>query len=298
MNKRILKWILSAFLYLGIVIGGYYGYDIWIKDTDSVHGENGHELTDSPNDHGEHSDNEGSDSEEGDDNQGHGDHGDHGGTDGGNARESEVIPVITYNDQHLNISFLDMKGNPVTKLEITHEKLVHLIIVNDTLEEYLHLHPTPLGDGSFEIKHELSSGSYIAFADIKPEGFMYSPHPVPLKVGQKAHHTHDILVPDATLSKIVEGVKVTMEPSVFKTNEEITLSFSIDGGDPEPYLGALGHVVILDEKIENFVHVHPLSDTETNFATSFNEPGLYKIWGEFQFNGRVHVYPFVVEVVE
>lgn len=65
---------------------------------------------------------------------------------------------------------------------------------------------------------------------------------------------------------------------------------------PEPYLGALGDVVITDELGEKFIHVHPMSEKETAFMTQFDERGIYKMWTEFKLDGEVIVYPFVIEV--
>jgi hypothetical protein len=76
----------------------------------------------------------------------------------------------------------------------------------------------------------------------------------------------------------------------------VTLSFSLDKTKLEPYLGAAGHVVILDEKGEHYLHVHPVKENETVFQTEFDRPGVYKIWAEFKQNGKVRVFPFVVEV--
>lgn len=77
---------------------------------------------------------------------------------------------------------------------------------------------------------------------------------------------------------------------------ERKLNFNIKNAIAEPYLGALGHVVIIDEKVEKFIHVHPISDESTLFQTQFDKPGLYKLWAEFKFDEAVTVYPFVIKV--
>lgn len=74
------------------------------------------------------------------------------------------------------------------------------------------------------------------------------------------------------------------------------MNFDLKGAEPKPYLGALGHVVILDENAENFIHVHPVSDDEPVFKTEFTKSGVYKIWAEFKFGEQVNAYPFVIEV--
>ncbi len=67
----------------------------------------------------------------------------------------------------------------------------------------------------------------------------------------------------------------------------------------EPYLGAVGHVVILSADAESYLHVHPLdekaSGPDAEFATIFRK-AAYKIWGQFQHNGEILTVPFVVDV--
>ena len=68
----------------------------------------------------------------------------------------------------------------------------------------------------------------------------------------------------------------------------------------QPYLGAIGHVVIMDSKAEHYLHVHPLDDQgagpEARFATTFPVSGTYKVWGQFQRDGIVFVVPFVLNI--
>ncbi|MDE7552966.1 hypothetical protein CN324_15150 [Bacillus anthracis] len=79
-----------------------------------------------------------------------------------------------------------------------------------------------------------------------------------------------------------------------KTKEPIT--------DLQPYLGAVGHVVILDKDSKQYVHVHPMVEDakgpEAVFHATFPSPGIYKVWGEFKQNNKVFTVPFVVEVSE
>jgi hypothetical protein len=53
----------------------------------------------------------------------------------------------------------------------------------------------------------------------------------------------------------------------------------------------MGHVVILDENAQDFLHVHPANDREPIFETQFKQPGIYKIWAEFKQNGKVRAFP-------
>jgi hypothetical protein len=284
-NNIVLRWTLSAVLILVIVIGSYSVYAKYAEPSTSEHA--GHD--------GEQKTTESSDTKE-NEKQDDG-HGEHGESQGSVSKNSDVTPTLHYENNLIHIELKDKQGNPVEELEINHEKLMHLIIVNDDLQQYYHLHPENKGNGVFTIQHELKDGRYKAFIDIKPKDKNYAVQPLSFEAGNgDAHGGHERLKPDTTFTKTVNGHTVTMSADTFKANEEIVLDFDLKNVKPEPYLGALGHVVILDEGGDKYVHVHPLSETDTKFATKFDQPGIYKIWGEFKINGKVNVYPFVVEV--
>jgi len=100
--------------------------------------------------------------------------------------------------------------------------------------------------------------------------------------------------------------------------------------DLQNYLGELAHFVIISEDMKDFVHAHPMSKaehggetgrgapgdhnadghthgaekaspeaasaSEVSAHTAFPRSGLYKIWAQFQRNGRIITVPFVVDV--
>ena len=82
----------------------------------------------------------------------------------------------------------------------------------------------------------------------------------------------------------MDGNVVELITNPLKVSEEIVNAI------PEPYLGALGHVVIIDQDVEQFIHVHPVSAHETVFKTQFDKPGLYKLWAEFKFRNICNLY--------
>lgn len=77
------------------------------------------------------------------------------------------------------------------------------------------------------------------------------------------------------------------------------LSFDVHGEELQPYLGAMGHVVIIDENVEEFIHVHPSSTDDTKFEAHFSKAGHYKLWAEFKYSDvGVIAFPFVFKVEE
>jgi hypothetical protein len=285
------KWVLSAVAYLLVVVGSYYAYASVVGtdsgEVDHTAGVEEHETTTEENHEDVHS--------EGTEEDAHGDgHSEHGTSTSG---ESEVIPEISEGNGEFVITLKDIQGEVVSDIEVNHEKLMHLIVVSTDLNIYKHLHPETNDPGVFKVKHGLEAGEYRVFVDIKPKDLAYEVDPISVNLGD-AHgeHSHDPLQPDSSLVKKSGEHQVTLQPTSLKVNEEIQLKFDLHGEIPEQHLGALGHVVILDEKAEQYIHVHPLDGDNPIFETKFSKPGIYKIWAEFKFNGEVNVFPYVVEI--
>ncbi|MBD8067796.1 hypothetical protein F7888_02255 [Bacillus sp. PS06] len=214
-----------------------------------------------------------------------------------NKFESEVEVSVSYEDKYLRIKLKDTEGN-IPLLEETHEKMMHLIVVSNDLKEFYHLHPTQEGN-EFHTDISLSYSSYTAFVDINPKGKNYVIKPIRLEINKNSSPFMGLAKPlekDQNLIKEIGGKTVELITDPLKVDEEVTLEFTISNGTPEPYLGALGHVVIIDQAVEQFIHVHPVSVHDTIFNTQFEKSGLYKLWAEFRFGIHVHAYPFVFEV--
>ncbi|MGO4272648.1 hypothetical protein AB4Z22_22875, partial [Paenibacillus sp. TAF58] len=108
-------------------------------------------------------------------------------------------------------------------------------------------------------------------------------------------------------TKVIDGKEVTLSIDHLMADMELNLNFNIKDAkskqpvkDLQPYLGAVGHVVILTQDAENYLHVHPTdektSGPDAKFMTTFPHRGIYKIWAQFQQNGKVFTIPFVIKV--
>lgn len=243
-------------------------------------------------------------------NNGHSGHGDDAQTESANLKASFTFVsggAKAKEDTELAIQITDDDGNPVNDYEVNHEKLLHLIIVNHDLSFFNHIHPEFQGDGKFTVETSFpSGGEYKVFADFIPSGGANLTLSEWVEVEGKEGEHADI-APDSNLIKEVGGKEIELSLSGMKSKEEITLSFTIRDSETkeeirnlEPYLGAVGHVVILSADAESYLHVHPLDEKATGplaeFATTFPQSGTYKIWGQFQHNGEVITVPFVVDI--
>lgn len=200
----------------------------------------------------------------------------------------------------------------VRDFDIAHTKIFHLLIVRDDLGEFAHEHPEQLPDGSFHLRFAFpTEGTYHLFADVAPRArgsqvlmgtlevkpAKSAPKPAPFVVGQA----------DTGLTKVVDGIKVTLTPQPgFVTRQQTIWSFELvdaSTGKPitdlEPYLGAMGHMILVHEDGTTFVHCHPDETASTAggqvpFIVRLPKPGRYRAWAQFQRGGRVSTFDFVV----
>ncbi len=100
------------------------------------------------------------------------------------------------------------------------------------------------------------------------------------------------------------------QPKV-KAGEEVTLMFNLKQKsnnqpvtDLQPYLGERGHLVILKQSSPltraDYIHAHAMKNSPdglVQFMTSFPQPGKYKLWGQFNRNGKIVIADFWVNVL-
>ncbi|NOU92096.1 hypothetical protein GC093_02450 [Paenibacillus sp. LMG 31456] len=210
-------------------------------------------------------------------------------------------------DTEITIQVTAEDGTPVKQFKENHEKLMHLIVVSQDLSFFNHIHPDYQGNGKFTVKTRFPSGSkYKVIADFIPDGGSNQTKSEWLQVkGQEAAIAE--VLPDLNRIKQIGDKEVELKLSGTKAKEEVTLTFNIRDAatkkginNLQPYLGAVGHVVILSKDAEQYLHVHPVdekaSGPDAKFATTFPQSGIYKIWGQFQHEGKVFTVPFVVDV--
>ncbi|KZE84449.1 hypothetical protein AV654_00655 [Paenibacillus elgii] len=243
---------------------------------------------------------------------GHGNHGD-GASEA--PKSAEVVTSFKLTPEKpqarsntpLTIQITDKNNKPVDNFDITHEKKLHLIVVSKDLSFFNHIHPDYKGGGRFDITTEFpGGGDYKLIADFVPTGQGAVTQTQWISVQGDAPAAAAI-EPESTLVKTVDGKEVTLAIDHLMAGMDANLTFTIRDAaskqpvtNLQPYLGAVGHVVILSADAEQYLHVHPMeekaSGPDAKFMTKFPKSGVYKLWGQFQHEGKVFTVPFVVKV--
>lgn len=221
---------------------------------------------------------------------------------------------------------------PVTVFDEVHTKLLHLIVVSQDLTEFMHVHPEYQGDGVFVLKDLVLADAvdYVIYADFTPTG----DHQQYVRNRLSVNGAIDTL-PNLVASphEVTAGaLQVSLDRSDgFKAGAELGLKFHVTDektgaaiNNLDEYLGAAGHLVVIDEANQTYIHTHPaghdmaamsgMTDMATatpemagmvmprhygpdlEFMTAFPDAGLWAMWLQVQYEGEVYTFPFVVEV--
>ena len=212
-------------------------------------------------------------------------------------------------------------GQPTVLFQRIYEKLIHLIIVDEALQYYSHIHPEQKNN-TFSIETSFpKAGIYHLYIDFLPWGAIEQQFGFTVVVGdstqgQIANQTIDIA------PKTIEGYNVALDSikplqsaSLTKAQEKIVFNLKNDKtGKPistlKPYLGAFGHLVMINTKTYEYIHAHPVmtatpapnangGPTVTFVPMSMYstvKPGMYRLFVQFNPDNTLITSDFTVEV--
>ncbi|BAU15789.1 hypothetical protein LEP3755_63540 (plasmid) [Leptolyngbya sp. NIES-3755] len=217
--------------------------------------------------------------------------------------------LIVNQPKKLTIAIQDAQGKAISKFDPFQEKLMHLIVVSNDLQVFQHLHPTYKDNGQFEVETALpQAGTYTLISDYKPAGKAEAVSLLKVQVPGTPPATPAI---DLQRSKTIDATKVDLSLSAptVKAGQEVTIAFDLKdtSGKPiqdlKPYLGEQGHLVVLRQSEDltkaDYVHAHAMKGTpagRVEFMAKFPQPGKYKLWGQFNRNGKIVVSDFWLDV--
>ncbi|TFE23977.1 hypothetical protein [Cohnella luojiensis] len=209
--------------------------------------------------------------------------------------------------RRLALNITDSSGKAVEKFDWNNEKLLHLVVISKDLKQFQHIHPDYKGNGRFEIAVSFTvGGDYEMFADFVPSGLSELTRAESVKVSGAALLNAPLEASDS-LTATVSGVQVELRFGHLMAKMQTGMTFAFRDektgkpiDDLEYYLGSVGHTIIVDSQLKQYIHVHPFNWASSGplavFGVTFPESGIYKVWGQFQRKGKVFVVPFVIHV--
>ena len=210
-------------------------------------------------------------------------------------------------------------GSPIATFDVEHTKLFHLIVVSRDLSYFTHVHPTYLGQGRFRIDWTPPSpeDDYALYAQFRPQGA-----PSLSTVRFNLHVPSNVMkasVPvTASTAPVTSGFsRLTVHPPTggYKTGDN-NFHFAVtDTRTNAPaqlgtFLGARAHVIAVKAGAADrvFLHGHdmgsqsagttggghgtppaspgPASAGALSFDLKLAEPGLYRLWVQYNHGGR------------
>lgn len=232
---------------------------------------------------------------------------------------SEFVPAVFPSTINANVQFLSQPasgeaisavlnlskpdGSPVTfhDLKLTHTKRIHLLIVDDSLSDYAHVHPVETSKPgeyafTFQPKH---GGHYNFVADLLPAATGRQEY---AKAGATIMGTPAAPYRWINSASRVNGYwfyLVTNQNQLFVAGEPISLKVIVTDSHGsgitclEPLMAAFAHGVAFSSDLSTVLHVHPIGPVpaETSRGGPFLEfkmvprtPGYMKFYVQVQIN--------------
>jgi hypothetical protein len=227
-------------------------------------------------------------------------------------------------------------GKPVTPedLVVTHTRPLHLLVIDPSLADYQHVHPSPSARGEWAFSFvPRATGAYRIFADFTPaatarglyasvdlnvSGAATAPtldqvrdlRPSIAEIDRTAAKGKDLTHGSVQRDGIVFALSTAQPP---RTGQPIDLRFAmrrLDGGNIplEPVMGAFAHLVAFDQARSGFAHLHP-AETDIskrpdakaptlNFKLTIPRAGRYVVWAQVNLGGTETFVPFDLSVTD
>jgi len=216
-------------------------------------------------------------------------------------------PKVIQAGKPANLSISITEAGKNVTMDVVHEMKIHLLVVDEELTWFNHIHPEEQTDGTYNISETFpAGGKYLLFTDYKPLGadanlklLVVDVKGVPLQTPK--------IVTEKLVSKIDNYTVTLINGNDLKTSGSQVLKFTVEKEgknleekDIQQYLGASAHIVMIAKESKDFLHIHPISNNNYPIygETQVKKAGFYRMWVQFKTNGLVHTADFTVNVLE
>ncbi|KTD38930.1 hypothetical protein Lnau_0424 [Legionella nautarum] len=212
------------------------------------------------------------------------------------------------------IKLTDIKTNKPISLEDlreVHTQKIHMLIIDDSLNDYSHVHPSPTkepGEYQFSWKPNKKEANYRIWADLVPLNTNQQEYVIADLYKTKANMTQ--IIPRITTETVVDGYKFKLsfdQPKLELGKATMGKIEITDAQDKpvhnlEPLMGAYAHIVGFSDDFNTVVHVHPMGvepqqttdrgGPELDFHIEPQKAGAIKLFAQVKINGKELFVPF------
>lgn len=212
-------------------------------------------------------------------------------------------------------------GDKITNYKNINTKPMHLVITDDTLTYFAHVHPTKDGD-QMKINTQFAfPGLYHLYINYQPLGGVEQQARFVVPAGNLQSIKKSTQLVDTNYSKNAGNYTVTLntdKPFNAKLLDQgkqlfkfkITDRNGKDVKNLKPYLGAFGHLVMINQETYDYLHVHPTSMTTPKPNENggpivefmplglYNtvKPGTYRLFAEFNPDNNLIQTDYTIKV--
>lgn len=226
-------------------------------------------------------------------------------------------------DVSLSMHVFDaVNGSEITHFKTVYEKYVHMIIVDSELKYFTHIHPEPKTTSFSVVTQFPHKGIYHIYVDFQPEGSIEQQFGFAVNVGGVDSPVISDAKPDTALTKTFGKYSVKLEyPNPLEATRmsvgEQELSFTLKDAATgksittlKPYLSSYGHLVMINEKTFDYIHVHPsdlnVPKPNENGGPTVKflplglygpiKPGIYHVFAQFNPDNNLFTSDFIIEI--
>lgn len=203
---------------------------------------------------------------------------------------AEPAPAVG-SSTDLTLRLTDAAGGAITpnRLAVVHEHKLHVMIIDEGLEDYVHLHPQANPDGTFSLSFTPRlARPYRIWADFRLAGgdahTSHADHGASITAAADlaiaAEQPATPLTAIEQFEAVAEGLRLTLAPDApSRVGREAVLRLNVaeTNGAPfaglEPLMGAYAHLVAFDAGATTLVHAHP-DGPEPSSASARGGPDL------------------------
>jgi hypothetical protein len=241
--------------------------------------------------------------------------------------QTSFTPEVPKAGEPVRLNFQVMSpgtDTPVTDFELVHEMPYHLFVLSQDMEYFQHIHPAGGENGNWAIDVTLPKpGHYALISDFAPKG------------ASSQMTLRPLVTADADEDLLDGTAKLTLDESPTSAVKDLTATVSFDpptliagqhghviynltdteSGVPvnqlQTYLGAFGHLFIIDERMSEYVHSHPVETPSAQlnldeirggptvmFEGLMPKPGRYRAWAQFKYHDEIYTFSTTFDVAE